>query len=45
MTEDYSKFYKRSIQDPEAFWGEAAQDIDWFKPFDKGSGDASGTAF
>ena len=27
--------YERSAKDPEAFWGEMAQEIDWFKMWDK----------
>lgn len=27
----YAKMYKRSIQDPAGFWGEAAQGYTWFK--------------
>jgi propionyl-CoA synthetase len=28
----YKNFYRRSIDQPEAFWGEQAQMIDWHKP-------------
>ncbi|MDO8934069.1 MAG: propionate--CoA ligase [Rhodocyclaceae bacterium] len=28
----YKEFYKRSIEQPDAFWGEEAQLIDWHKP-------------
>jgi propionyl-CoA synthetase len=31
----YQEFHKRSIEQPEAFWGEQAAHIDWHKPFDK----------
>ena len=31
----YHDVHARSIADPEGFWGEAAQDIDWIKPADK----------
>ena len=27
MTNAYDKAYRRSIEDPEGFWGEAAEDI------------------
>ena len=27
--------YRRSIDDPEGFWGEVAGEIDWFSPWDK----------
>ncbi|MDD5126659.1 MAG: acetate--CoA ligase [Dehalococcoidales bacterium] len=33
--EEYKKIYKRSIDDPEAFWAEAANQLDWFKKWDK----------
>ncbi len=32
---DYDAVYRRSLEDPEGFWGEAAADIDWVKPYDK----------
>ena len=28
----YRKSYDASIADPQAFWGEAAKDIDWITP-------------
>ncbi|MES9966395.1 MAG: propionyl-CoA synthetase [Sedimenticola sp.] len=31
----YEEIYARSMEDPEGFWGEAAADIDWYKPWDK----------
>ena len=31
--ETYRAFHQRSIDDPEAFWGEQAKLIDWHKPF------------
>ncbi len=30
----YSTLYQQSIRDPEAFWSQAAEKIDWYKPFD-----------
>jgi acetyl-CoA synthetase len=34
--EQYDALYKRSMDDPEGFWGElAAQELHWFKPWDK----------
>jgi acetyl-CoA synthetase len=33
--EEYERMYKRSIEDPEAFWAEAASDLHWFKKWDK----------
>jgi acetyl-CoA synthetase len=31
----YLEMYKRSIEDPEAFWGEHGKRIDWIKPYTK----------
>jgi propionyl-CoA synthetase len=31
----YAETYRRSMQDPEGFWGEAARAIDWTKPWDR----------
>ena len=31
--EEYRKLYQRSMEDPEGFWAEQAQRIDWFTPF------------
>ncbi len=31
----YKAFHERSIKDPEGFWAEQAQLIDWHKPFDQ----------
>ena len=35
MTTGYSKIYERSINHPEEFWEEAAEDIQWEKRWDK----------
>ena len=32
--EEYNKIYKRSIEDPEGFWAEKAEELDWFKKWD-----------
>jgi acetyl-CoA synthetase len=32
--EEYEAMYRRSIDDPEGFWEEQADRIDWFEPFD-----------
>ena len=29
----YDEMYRRSIEDPEGFWGEHGKRIDWFKPY------------
>lgn len=31
----YAAFYQKSIQEPEAFWGQEAQLIDWHKPYEQ----------
>jgi len=33
--DEYKKMYDRSIKDPEGFWGELANQLDWFKKWDK----------
>jgi acetyl-CoA synthetase len=33
--EEYREIYQRSIDDPEAFWGELAEQLDWYKKWDK----------
>jgi acetyl-CoA synthetase len=33
--EEYKKIYQRSIDDPEGFWGEMAQQLDWYKKWNK----------
>jgi len=32
---DYQAIYDRSIADPEGFWGEVAEDIHWYRKWDK----------
>jgi acetyl-CoA synthetase len=32
---EYEALYKESIQDPEKFWGRAAEELHWFKKWDK----------
>ncbi len=32
---EYQALYQRSIEDPEGFWAEAAQDLHWFTPWKK----------
>ena len=31
----YEEIFQRSVTDPEAFWGEAAETISWYKKWDK----------
>jgi acetyl-CoA synthetase len=33
--DEYRKLYQESLDDPEGFWGRLAQDIEWFKQWDK----------
>ena len=33
--EAYEKLWQQAHDDPEGFWGELAQELHWFKPFDK----------
>ncbi len=33
--EEYKEIYQRSIDDPEGFWGEMAEQLDWYKKWDK----------
>jgi acetyl-CoA synthetase len=33
--EEYRTLYQESLDDPEGFWGRLAQDIEWFKQWDK----------
>src|SRR5713226_5920616 len=35
MSQRYDEAYKRSIQDPDAFWGSAAEDVFWYRKWDK----------
>jgi len=35
MTNAYEEAYRRSLDDPEGFWGDAAQEIDWVKTWDR----------
>jgi acetyl-CoA synthetase len=32
---EYDALYQRSIEEPEAFWGEAASELEWFAPWKK----------
>jgi len=33
--EEYQKIYKESIENPEKFWGKLAEQLDWYKKWDK----------
>jgi acetyl-CoA synthetase len=32
---EYEAMYRRSVEQPEEFWGEAAKELDWFAPWTK----------
>ncbi len=32
---EYEQLYRRSVEDPEGFWADAAQELHWFKPWEK----------
>jgi acetyl-CoA synthetase len=33
--EEYERMYARSVEDPAGFWGEAASELEWFKPWEQ----------
>ncbi len=33
--EEYDRLYVRSIENPEEFWGDAAEELEWFKPWER----------
>ena len=35
MSSRYDAVYKRSIEDPEGFWAEAAEAVHWYEKWDK----------
>ena len=41
MSSRYDAVYARSIDDPEGFWGEAAEDVHWYRKWDKVLDDSS----
>ncbi|MGH8905245.1 MAG: propionyl-CoA synthetase [Egibacteraceae bacterium] len=41
----FENAYRRSLDDPEGFWGDAARDIDWIKPPDRVLDDAGSPFF
>jgi acetyl-CoA synthetase len=32
---EYERMYRRSVDDPEGFWGDAAGELEWFKPWER----------
>ncbi|MDD1653063.1 MAG: propionyl-CoA synthetase [Methanomicrobiales archaeon] len=35
MPEPFAEAYRRSLEDPEGFWGDAARSVDWYRPWDR----------
>src|SRR3546814_17825611 len=35
MTSRFDAVYRRSLDDPEGFWGEAAEDVRWYRKWDR----------
>jgi propionyl-CoA synthetase len=35
MSERYDRAYARSLEDPEGFWGDAAEDVFWYEKWDR----------
>ncbi len=35
MSAKFDTIYRRSIEDPNGFWGEAAAGIDWIQPWER----------
>ncbi|MFC1894235.1 acetate--CoA ligase, partial [Chloroflexota bacterium] len=33
--EEYKRIYQKSVDDPEGFWGELAEQLDWYKKWDR----------
>ena len=33
--EEYERIYRESVNDPEGFWGDVANDLHWFKKWDQ----------
>ncbi|MGA7159080.1 MAG: acetate--CoA ligase [Acidobacteriaceae bacterium] len=33
--EEYEQMYRRSVEDPEGFWGDAARELEWFAPWER----------
>jgi len=42
--EEYEAMYRRSVEQPEEFWAEAARELEWFKPWQKVLDGAMGSA-
>ncbi|MDD1657970.1 MAG: hypothetical protein LUQ41_05845 [Methanomicrobiales archaeon] len=35
MPEPFEEVYRRFLEDPEGFWGDAARAVDWYRPWDR----------
>nr|XP_026497397.1 acyl-CoA synthetase short-chain family member 3, mitochondrial [Vanessa tameamea] len=35
VTEEYQRAYKRSLADPEGFWGEVGKELEWTRPWER----------
>ncbi len=33
--DEYKKIYQKSVEDPDGFWGEMAEQLDWYKKWDR----------
>ncbi len=33
--QEYESLYQQSVQDPDSFWAERAQELEWYQPWDK----------
>ncbi|GAB4546456.1 MAG: acetate--CoA ligase [Anaerolineae bacterium] len=42
---EYEALYKRSLEDPEGFWGERAEELEWFQKWDKVLDDSNAPFF
>ncbi len=42
---DYETLYKYSIEDPQGFWGERAEELGWYKKWDKVLDDSNAPFF
>ncbi|HEX6304935.1 MAG TPA: AMP-binding protein, partial [Anaerolineales bacterium] len=43
--QEYKQQYKRSLEDPEGYWGERAAELEWFKKWDKVLDDSNAPFF
>ena len=42
---EYEQLYQRSLDDPEGFWGERAEELEWYKKWDKVLDDSNAPFF